>query len=143
MAKKISNKYQYATERDVLKLLKSKGLKMIPIFYRSIDSVSYIYGPPLVYQVMFSSLPICLMAYQVADVSICSKLLWVFFYFTSDLNHFFQSLDHGKFHVIFATLGFATCVQLWIPCYLGTLVRNKVSIDSYYSPSLPVLKYVI
>ncbi|XP_034829768.2 odorant receptor 67c-like isoform X1 [Maniola hyperantus] len=69
---------------------------------KSIETVSSVCGPPLVYQVMFSSLPICLMAYQVAD-----------------------SLDHGKFNIIFAMFCVATCVQLWIPCYLGTLFRDK------------------
>ncbi|XP_050343602.1 odorant receptor Or2-like [Nymphalis io] len=70
--------------------------------FETIKAVSSVYGPPLVYQVIISSLAICLMAYQVAE-----------------------SLDHGKFHVIFAMLCIATCIQLWIPCYLGTLIRNK------------------
>nr|AQQ73502.1 olfactory receptor 22 [Heliconius melpomene rosina] len=68
----------------------------------SVDAVSSVYGPPLVYQVTITSLVTCLVAYQVAD-----------------------SLDHGKLHVIFTMLFIATCVQLWIPCYLGTLIRNK------------------
>ncbi|XP_045765475.1 odorant receptor 13a-like [Maniola jurtina] len=69
---------------------------------RSIEKVSSIFGPPLVYQVMFSSLLICLTTYQVAD-----------------------SLDHGNLNVIFVMYSVATCVQLWIPCYLGTLFRDK------------------
>ncbi|XP_023941790.1 odorant receptor 67c-like [Bicyclus anynana] len=72
------------------------------LVFQSIEAVSSIFGPPLVYQVMFSSLPISLMAYQVAE-----------------------SLDHGRLDVMFAMLGIATCVQLWIPCYLGTVIRNK------------------
>ncbi|XP_072940129.1 odorant receptor 13a-like [Epargyreus clarus] len=70
--------------------------------FKSVEAVSSIYGPPLVYQVMFSSIAICLIAYQIAD-----------------------SLDHGKFHFTFSLMLSATCVQLWIPCYLGTLIRNK------------------
>lgn len=38
--------------------------------YSAVNTVSSIYGPALVYQVMFSSVAICLMTFQVADVSI-------------------------------------------------------------------------
>ncbi|XP_052740755.1 odorant receptor 13a [Bicyclus anynana] len=72
------------------------------LVFQSIEAVSSIFGPPIVYQVMFSSLLISLTAYQVAE-----------------------SLDHGKLNVMFAMLGIAMCLQLWIPCYLGTLFRNK------------------
>ncbi|XP_045446827.1 odorant receptor 49b-like [Melitaea cinxia] len=80
----------------------SRIVKWHNLVFKTIDAVSSVYGPPLVYQVMFSSICICLIAYQVAE-----------------------SLDDGKFHVLFAMLCIATCIQLWIPCYLGTLIRNK------------------
>ncbi|CAH2211534.1 jg2500, partial [Pararge aegeria aegeria] len=68
----------------------------------SIDAISSVYGPPLVYQVAITSIPMSLAAYQVAD-----------------------SLEHGKLHFLFIMVGIAVCLQLWIPCYLGTLIRNK------------------
>ncbi|RVE42877.1 hypothetical protein evm_012495 [Chilo suppressalis] len=39
--------------------------------------------------------------------------------------YFLCKLDHGSFDIIFTALFFAACIQLWIPCYLGTLLRNK------------------
>nr|AOG12933.1 odorant receptor [Eogystia hippophaecolus] len=70
--------------------------------FKSVDTVSSVYGSALVYQVMFSSLAICLMAYQVA-----------------------VQLDEGKVNFLFIILSIAACLQLWIPCYLGTIIRNK------------------
>nr|XP_032512871.1 odorant receptor 13a-like isoform X1 [Danaus plexippus plexippus] len=72
------------------------------LIFQYIQSVSSVFGPVLVYQVSLSSVAICLAAYQVA-----------------------HNLDEGKFNIIFVTLLTATCLQLWIPCYLGTLIRNK------------------
>ncbi|XP_049870427.1 odorant receptor 85c-like isoform X2 [Pectinophora gossypiella] len=69
---------------------------------KSLDTLSSVYGPPLVYQVMFSSVAICIMAYQVVN-----------------------QLENGKVDFLFAMLWFGACVQLWIPCYLGTLMRDK------------------
>nr|QEI46828.1 odorant receptor 12 [Galleria mellonella] len=70
--------------------------------FKAVKIVSSVFGPPLVYQVMFSSIAICLLAYQVAD-----------------------SLERGKVHVIFIMLLTAGILQLWIPCYIGTLLRDK------------------
>ncbi|XP_063824512.1 odorant receptor 13a-like [Ostrinia nubilalis] len=70
--------------------------------FKSIATLSTVQGPVIVYQVMFSSLGICLMMYQVAD-----------------------KLDNGTFDILFMLLTVATTLQLWIPCYLGTLLRNK------------------
>lgn len=41
----------------------------------------------------------------------------------------FQRLDEGVVDILFVMLGISACVQLWIPCYLGTLLRNKVRIS--------------
>ncbi|XP_063360466.1 odorant receptor Or2-like [Cydia amplana] len=70
--------------------------------FDSVDTISSVYGPMLVYQVMFSSVVICLMAYQVSE-----------------------QLSAGKFDYLFGILTFGACVQLWIPCYIGTLLRTK------------------
>nr|AXF48804.1 odorant receptors OR64 [Lobesia botrana] len=70
--------------------------------FDSVDTISSVYGPTLVYQVMFSSIVICLMAYQVSE-----------------------QLSAGKFDYLFGVLTFGACVQLWIPCYIGTLMRTK------------------
>ncbi|XP_053603697.1 odorant receptor 13a-like [Plodia interpunctella] len=70
--------------------------------FKAITTVSSVYGPPLVYQVMFTSLALCLMGYQIAD-----------------------KLDHGKFDILFSMLFVGALIQLWIPCYLGTMIRNK------------------
>ncbi|XP_045765451.1 odorant receptor 13a-like [Maniola jurtina] len=90
---------------EVQSVLNSRMRRIVEwhnLVIKSIETVSSVCGPPLVYQVMISSVPICLMAYQVAD-----------------------SLDHGKFNVIFAIHCVANCLQLWIPCYLGTLFKDK------------------
>uniref|UniRef100_A0A0K8TUR5 Odorant receptor n=1 Tax=Epiphyas postvittana TaxID=65032 RepID=A0A0K8TUR5_EPIPO len=70
--------------------------------YESVDTISSVYGPALVYQTMFSSVVICLIAFQVAE-----------------------QLSEGKFDYLFGILGIGACLQLWIPCYIGTLLRNK------------------
>ncbi|XP_047022350.1 odorant receptor 85b-like isoform X2 [Helicoverpa zea] len=70
--------------------------------FKAVSTVSSVYGPPLVYQVSFSSLAICLIAYQIAE-----------------------KLDNGKVDILFCLLGIAACLQLWIPCHLGTMIRNK------------------
>ncbi|XP_068630996.1 odorant receptor 13a-like [Battus philenor] len=70
--------------------------------FRSVKNISSVYGPPLVFQVSLSSVAICLMAYQIAEY-----------------------LDRGKIHFLFILLLLATCIQLWIPCFLGTLLRNQ------------------
>ncbi|XP_063377207.1 odorant receptor 4-like [Cydia fagiglandana] len=70
--------------------------------FDSVNDISSVYGPTLVYQVMFSSIVICLMAYQVAE-----------------------QLSEGKIDYLFGVLGIGACLQLWIPCYIGTLLRNK------------------
>nr|AST36413.1 putative odorant receptor OR64.1 [Cydia nigricana] len=70
--------------------------------FDSVNDISSVYGPTLVYQVMFSSIVICLMAYQVAE-----------------------QLSEGKVDYLFGVLGIGACLQLWIPCYIGTLLRNK------------------
>nr|WCC57462.1 odorant receptor 5 [Papilio machaon] len=70
--------------------------------FRSVEFISSVYGPPLVFQVSVSSIAICLMAYQIADY-----------------------LDQGKIHFLFILLCLAACIQLWIPCFLGTLLRNQ------------------
>ncbi|XP_063376661.1 odorant receptor 4-like [Cydia fagiglandana] len=68
----------------------------------SVGAITSIYGPMLVYQVMFSSVIICLMAYQVAI-----------------------QLAEGKFNYLFALLLLGAIVQLWIPCCIGTLMQTK------------------
>ncbi|XP_031768253.2 odorant receptor 4-like isoform X3 [Galleria mellonella] len=70
--------------------------------FKSLKTVSSVFGPPIIYQVMFSSIAICLLAYQVAD-----------------------SLEQGKLDIIFVMLLLASFVQVWIPCYIGTLLRDK------------------
>uniref|UniRef100_A0A2A4JTU3 Odorant receptor n=1 Tax=Heliothis virescens TaxID=7102 RepID=A0A2A4JTU3_HELVI len=70
--------------------------------FKAVRTVSSVYGPPLVYQVSFSSIAICLIAYQIAE-----------------------KLDNGKVDILFCLLGIAACLQLWIPCHLGTMIRNK------------------
>ncbi|KAJ2952088.1 hypothetical protein O0L34_g4358 [Tuta absoluta] len=70
--------------------------------FKSIDMLSSVYGPTLAYQVGLSSIIICLVAYQVVD-----------------------SFEQGKVHVFFCLLLVEACIQLWIPCYLGTLVKDK------------------
>nr|AZT78920.1 odorant receptor [Dioryctria abietella] len=70
--------------------------------FKAIETVSSVYGPPLCYQVMFTALALCLMGYQIAD-----------------------KLDHGKVDLIFCMLFVGALIQLWIPCYLGTMIRNK------------------
>ncbi|CAH2214529.1 jg25765 [Pararge aegeria aegeria] len=97
---------KYSPRRiEVYSILNSRMRRIVKwhnIVFQSVQAVSTIYGLPLVYQVMFSSIPISLTAYQIAE-----------------------SLDHGKFDILFAMLGIVVCVQLWIPCYLGTIIRNK------------------
>ncbi|XP_022825109.1 odorant receptor 13a-like isoform X1 [Spodoptera litura] len=70
--------------------------------FRAVKTVSSIYGPPLVYQVSFTSIAICLIAYQIAE-----------------------KLDHGSVDILFSLLSICACLQLWIPCHLGTMIRNK------------------
>nr|AJE25904.1 olfactory receptor OR64 [Planotortrix excessana] len=70
--------------------------------FESVETISSVYGPALVYQTMFSSVVICLIAFQVAE-----------------------QLSEGKFDYLFGILGVGACMQLWIPCYIGTLLRNK------------------
>nr|AFC91731.2 putative odorant receptor OR63 [Cydia pomonella] len=70
--------------------------------FDSVGAITSIYGPMLVYQVMFSSVIICLMAHQVA----------------------IQMAD-GKFNYLFALLTFGAILQLWIPCCMGTLLQTK------------------
>ncbi|XP_073942829.1 odorant receptor Or2-like isoform X2 [Choristoneura fumiferana] len=70
--------------------------------FESVETISSVYGPALVYQTMFSSVVICLIAFQVAE-----------------------QLSEGKFDYLFGVLGVGACMQLWIPCYIGTLLRNK------------------
>uniref|UniRef100_A0A0K8TU53 Odorant receptor n=1 Tax=Epiphyas postvittana TaxID=65032 RepID=A0A0K8TU53_EPIPO len=70
--------------------------------FESVETVSSVYGPALVYQTMFSSVVICSIAFQVAE-----------------------QLSEGKVDYLFAVLGIGACLQLWIPCYIGTLLRNK------------------
>ncbi|CAK1598624.1 unnamed protein product [Parnassius mnemosyne] len=93
-------------QRIAVQLTLNKRMKRIVNWHtsvlRSVELISSIYGPPLVFQVMFSSIIICLIAYQIADY-----------------------LDHGKIHFLFVLLFFVACIQLWIPCYLGTLLRNQ------------------
>ncbi|XP_069358455.1 odorant receptor 13a-like [Maniola hyperantus] len=97
---------KYEPRRIEVQLILNSRMRRIVKWHnlviQSIDTVSSVCGPLLVYQVMFSSVPICLMAYQVAE-----------------------SLEQGKFNVIFAMVTVASCAQLWIPCYLGTLFRDK------------------
>ncbi|CAK1598631.1 unnamed protein product [Parnassius mnemosyne] len=92
--------------RIAVQLTLNKRMKRIVNWHtsvlRSVELLSSIFGPPLVFQVVFSSIAICLVAYQIADY-----------------------LDHGKIHFLFVLLFSATCIQLWIPCYLGTLLRNR------------------
>ncbi|CAH2214525.1 jg25765 [Pararge aegeria aegeria] len=103
---------KYSPRRiEVYSILNSRMRRIVKwhnIVFQSVQAVSTIYGLPLVYQVMFSSIPISLTAYQIAE-----------------------SLDHGKFDILFAMLGIVVCVQLWIPCYLGTIIRNKIMSSSY------------
>ncbi|XP_031767158.2 odorant receptor 4-like isoform X2 [Galleria mellonella] len=70
--------------------------------FKGVKTVSSIFGPPLVYQVMVSAIFICLMAYQVAE-----------------------NLKKGQLDIIFVMLLTAAILQLWIPCYVGTLLRDK------------------
>ncbi|XP_037868910.1 odorant receptor 13a-like [Bombyx mori] len=70
--------------------------------FKAVEAVSSIYGPPLAYQVMFTSIAICLIAIQIT-----------------------QKLENGILDIRFTMLGVAACLQMWIPCYLGTLLRNK------------------
>nr|WEG72138.1 odorant-receptor-44 [Grapholita molesta] len=72
--------------------------------FDSVDTITSVYGPMLVYQVLFSSIIICLMAYQVAI-----------------------QLVEGKFNYLFSILTFGAIVQLWIPCCIGTLLQTKAS----------------
>ncbi|XP_031768249.2 odorant receptor 30a-like isoform X2 [Galleria mellonella] len=37
----------------------------------------------------------------------------------------YQSLEQGKLDIIFVMLLLASFVQVWIPCYIGTLLRDK------------------
>ncbi|XP_047987554.1 odorant receptor 4-like [Leguminivora glycinivorella] len=71
-------------------------------FFDSVGAITSIYGGMLVYQVLFSSVIICLMAYQVAI-----------------------QLADGKFNYLFAILTFGAVLQLWIPCCIGTLLQTK------------------
>nr|AIT72017.1 olfactory receptor 64 [Ctenopseustis obliquana] len=70
--------------------------------FEAVETTSSVYGPALVYQTMFSSIIICLIAFQVAE-----------------------QLSEGKFDYLFGILGVGACIQLWIPCYIGSLLRNK------------------
>uniref|UniRef100_A0AAU6ND71 Odorant receptor n=1 Tax=Mythimna loreyi TaxID=667449 RepID=A0AAU6ND71_9NEOP len=70
--------------------------------FSAVNTVSSVYGFPLVYQVSLSSIAICLIAYQIAE-----------------------KLDNGTVDILFCLLGIAACLQLWIPCHLGTMIRNK------------------
>nr|ARO76454.1 odorant receptor 49 [Conogethes punctiferalis] len=64
--------------------------------------ISKVQGAPLVYQVMVTSMAVCLMMYQIAE-----------------------KLNEGSIDIMFSMLITATTIQLWAPCYLGTMLRNK------------------
>ncbi|XP_031766404.2 odorant receptor 13a-like isoform X1 [Galleria mellonella] len=70
--------------------------------FKAVKTVSSIFGPPLIYQVMCSAVFICLLTYQIAE-----------------------SLKKGEINIIFIMLLMAAILQLWIPCYIGTLLRDK------------------
>ncbi|XP_059056635.1 odorant receptor 82a-like [Achroia grisella] len=72
------------------------------LVFKSVKTVSSVFGPPLVYQVLFSAIGLCLLAFQVAD-----------------------KLEKGQIDIIFIMLFVGCCIQLWIPCYMGTLIRDK------------------
>nr|WPO56470.1 odorant receptor [Leucinodes orbonalis] len=70
--------------------------------FNSIASMSSVLGPPLVYQVVFSGIAICLIAYQVVE-----------------------KLGAGTLDLFFSMLLIAAIIQLWIPCFIGTVLRDK------------------
>nr|AST36415.1 putative odorant receptor OR65 [Cydia nigricana] len=70
--------------------------------FDSVEAITSIYGAMLVYQVMFSSVIICLLAYQIAI-----------------------QMSEGKFNYLFVILFFGAVLQLWIPCCIGTLLQTK------------------
>ncbi|KAL0852346.1 hypothetical protein ABMA28_000549 [Loxostege sticticalis] len=70
--------------------------------FTSFDNLSSIQGPVICYQVLFSPIAVCLMMFQIAD-----------------------KLEGGKIDIYFAVLLSVSTFQLWMPCYLGSLLRNK------------------
>ncbi|KAM3967165.1 odorant receptor 67c-like [Aphomia sociella] len=70
--------------------------------FKAVKTVSSVFGPPMVYQTMFSSIAMCMILYQIAD-----------------------SLEKGAVNIIFVMLFLGSFLQLWIPCYIGTLLRDK------------------
>lgn len=40
---------------------------------------------------------------------------------------FLQKLDNGVVDILFIMLFSAATIQLWVPCHLGTMLRNKVN----------------
>ncbi|KAM3967163.1 odorant receptor 10-like [Aphomia sociella] len=70
--------------------------------FKAVKTVSSVFGSPMVYQTVFTSIGLCMMLYQIAD-----------------------SLEKGTINIMFVVLFLGTSVQLWIPCYIGTLLRDK------------------
>nr|QRF70967.1 odorant receptor [Semiothisa cinerearia] len=70
--------------------------------FRAIHTAASVFRPTLIYQVMCSAVILCLI-----------------------FNQIVMKLDRGEFDVVFTLLGAGAVLQLWIPCYLGTILRNK------------------
>ncbi|XP_059056842.1 odorant receptor 49b-like [Achroia grisella] len=70
--------------------------------FKSVKTISSVFGPPIMYQVMFSGMGLCLVSYQIAD-----------------------KLENGNVDIIFIMLLVGGCYQLLVPCFLGTLLRDK------------------
>ncbi|KAL4708280.1 hypothetical protein ACJJTC_007686 [Scirpophaga incertulas] len=70
--------------------------------FKSIDELSTIIGAPLAYQIVFSSLYVCLIMYQLA-----------------------VNLEDGVLNIKFLALFFGACLQLGIPCLLGSIIQDK------------------
>ncbi|XP_037296484.1 odorant receptor 4 [Manduca sexta] len=93
--------------RREVQLILNARIKRIVTWHNSviktINTMSKVYKVSLTFQILLSSIMMCLIGYQIAE-----------------------SLDNGVIDFLFIMLGVCGCMQVWVPCYLGTLLRNKV-----------------
>ncbi|KAL0902711.1 hypothetical protein ABMA27_000523 [Loxostege sticticalis] len=97
---------RYHPRRVLIQRILNKRIQRIVAWHDSVftsfDNLSSIQGPVICYQVLFTPIVYCLMMFQIAD-----------------------KLEGGQLDIYFAGLLSVFTFQLWMPCYIGSLLRNK------------------
>ncbi|KAG7307878.1 hypothetical protein JYU34_006488 [Plutella xylostella] len=104
---------RYKEAKAVFKLRMKNIVDWHNAVFTLISNILAVYGTVMAYQVIFSSMVMCLMAFYIS-----------------------VQLEQGNVDICITLLCVGALLQLWIPCYLSSLLRSKgyeVCESAFYS----------